>query len=390
MPTEGTAKHFYCAKVLEFDKPAVLYQKPDCTGEACFLPGEGTYLAWAHGAQANCILIDPQPSVTVPPCLLPGQNTLYPSNGGFPSGVPENVGGEYGVPAAYADSRVCSPRDEGILPPPIQRDPYDPPAGDLSQQYQSGLTATGPVDSSELDSRSTRSRLLARVDSIRPITSTTYLRNAYPYRAAFLAGVQQVWWFIAAGGVLQSRQLQLQDGDPQLQTFSVDHVVELNMIINFVSQAYDVSMGITENQWNTVQDFIRYNGQRDRAAPNGDLWCQVYDQFAAYAGGFGNLRGVARRINDLKNSALSAVLPGVPAPDWTTICTVEEARALSEFFKQTRQQAQLAAAGIGAAMDVIAGSTPTQAFSKAFAKWVVGIWTNAYFQMQMAAARPGG
>ncbi|KAL8819992.1 MAG: hypothetical protein Q9223_001697 [Gallowayella weberi] len=84
-------------------------------------------------------------------------------------------------------------------------------------------------------------------------------------------------------------------------------------------------------------------------------------------------------------------LKAASIPNWIRdrILTVEEARAVSEYFMQTSQQAQLAATSIGAALDVIAGSTQQQAFAKAFSKWVIEQLTNAYFQL-CAAAGPGG
>ncbi|KAI4232128.1 MAG: hypothetical protein LQ352_008355 [Teloschistes flavicans] len=262
MPTVGTAKHFYCVNVLEFDQPAVIYEKADCTGKSCFIPGAGNYVTWSRGAQANCIEIDPQLPVNVSPCLSAGQNGLYPPNGGFPSGVPEPVGGDYGLPAAYANSQTCSPVPDNVWPGPIPRDPYTPPAGDINQQYQSGITDTPGLDHDLLDKRSPlRPKLWARVQPIIPITTTGPLRN-----------VQQVWWYIGAGGVLQSIKIQYNEDDMRRLALNIDHVVELNMIINFLSQAYDASTGITQNQWTTVQDFIKNAGRRNPPAPNGDTY----------------------------------------------------------------------------------------------------------------------
>ena len=78
-------------------------------------------------------------------------------------------------------------------------------------------------------------------------------------------------------------------------------------------------------------------------------------------------------------------------PDWVgdNILTAQEARGLSEVSLHTSNQAQLSVASIGAASKVIAGSTATEAFSKAFAKWVVGQWSSAYYQMHVAAGPSG-
>ncbi|KAL8806240.1 MAG: hypothetical protein Q9200_005128 [Gallowayella weberi] len=90
-------------------------------------------------------------------------------------------------------------------------------------------------------------------------------------------------------------------------------------------------------------------------------------------------------INDDEGPKAASISNWIP----DRILTVEEARAVSEYFMQTSQQAQLAATSIGAALDVIAGSTQQQAFAKAFSKWVIEQLTNAYFQL-CAAAGPGG
>lgn len=84
--------------------------------------------------------------------------------------------------------------------------------------------------------------------------------------------MQQVWWYIGAGGVLQSIKIQYNEDDMRRLALNIDHVVELNMIINFLSQAYDASTGITQNQWTTVQDFIKNAGRRNPPAPNGDTY----------------------------------------------------------------------------------------------------------------------
>ncbi|KAL8831605.1 MAG: hypothetical protein Q9170_005223 [Blastenia crenularia] len=193
---------------------------------------------------------------------------------------------------------------------------------------------------------------------------------------------QQTWWFFGPGGQFQSQQIQYNAGDLAGLSLNVDYVVELNQIINFISQTYNAAIGITENQWNTVQAFIRHNGQRHQRSPSGDLW--VCAKLFELSSGLNILRDVATRINTLKNRILLSLLPIADR-----VLTTEEARGLSEPFMRTKTQAQLAATSIGAAMDVIAGSTVQQAFQKAFAKWVVGQWTNAYFQMHMAAAPMG-
>ncbi|KAL9593936.1 MAG: hypothetical protein Q9219_007302 [cf. Caloplaca sp. 3 TL-2023] len=383
---QGTDKHFYCVSVTEFDKPAIIYETADCTGKSCFIPGAGQWRTWANGARANCIDIDNKEPVNVPPCLAAGQNGRYPPNGGFPSDITEWVGGIYGLPAAFTDSHVCSPVPDNAWPPLIPRDSFNPPIGDLSQQYQSSFPAAGDFDPNDLGKRSIRWKHWERANEIRALTTTGSIRRAYPYQAAWYAAVtQQVWWFIGAGGVLLSQKIQHDQTAATAARLNVDHVVEISMIIEFVSQAFNPGWGISQNQWITIQDFIASNGARAENAPNGDRWCAVFDQFASYVGGLSNLRGTAMRINTMKMEAINAVLPGaaaVTAGHWQTRCTVEEARAVGSYFSSTFPQAKLAAASIGAALDVIAGSTPTQAISKAFVSWTVGIWANAMYQIQ--------
>ncbi|KAL8798303.1 MAG: hypothetical protein Q9182_006776 [Xanthomendoza sp. 2 TL-2023] len=397
MPTaaQGSEKHFYCVNALEYDKPAVIYEKADCSGKSCFIPGPGNWRTWASGAQANCIDIDPITPVSVPPCLAAGQSGKWPPTGGFPSDLSVPVGGVYGLPTSYDNSHTCQVPPDNVWPGLIARDSSSPPAGRLNQQYQSGITDNVGLDTSQLDTRALASHLWARVEPIKAITTTTGLRNAYPYRETYLSKVViQTWWFFGPGGQLQSEQVQLSPDDIRKYQLNIDHVVEINQVINFISQAWDAATGITENQWTTVQNFIRNNGRRTTASPANDFWvrnCEVYDQFAQHVGGLSNLRGVAARINTLKNRVLLSLLPAARVPNWIAdrVLTLEEARGLAEFFQQTNQQARLASASIGAAMDVIAGSTAQEAFSKAFVNWVLGQWQDAVLVMQ-AAATPAG
>ncbi|KAL9633480.1 MAG: hypothetical protein Q9164_004679, partial [Protoblastenia rupestris] len=114
-------KHFYCVSVLNFDKPAILWEKSDCTGKKCFVPGAGEFGTWVKGAQANCVEIDPVSPVNANPCRSPGQTEVFPPNGGFPSDVPEPVGGTYGLPASFDNSHTCDVLTGDLLPQPIER-----------------------------------------------------------------------------------------------------------------------------------------------------------------------------------------------------------------------------------------------------------------------------
>ena len=100
-------KHFYCVSVLNFDKPAILWETNDCTGKKYFVPGAVEFGTWAKGAQANCVEIDPVSRVNAKPCLCPGQTEVFPPNGGSPSDVPELVGETYGLPASFDNSHTC-------------------------------------------------------------------------------------------------------------------------------------------------------------------------------------------------------------------------------------------------------------------------------------------
>lgn len=179
MPTLGTPKHFYCVQVLNYDRPAVLYENADCSGRSCFIPWAGHWAAWSRGAQANCVEIDPIVPVSIPACLAPGQSGTYPPNGGFPSGVNEHVGGDFGLPASYDNSLTCNAPSSSAWPAPISRDSYDPPAGDANNQFFSGYPDDPNFDQSQLDPRSMTKtlKLVTRVEPIRPLVTTGGLRN---------------------------------------------------------------------------------------------------------------------------------------------------------------------------------------------------------------------
>lgn len=394
---QGTDKHFTCVSVTEYDKPAVIFEKFDCTGKACFIPGNGQWKTWASGSQGNCVVIDSPDAVSVPPCLAAGQSGKYPPSGqGFPSDVNEWVGGIYGMPQAFVNTQVCNTVPDNVWPAPIPKDQTSPPQGDINQQYRSNFPALGDFDPNDYGKRSIQKRHWERAiettktetRSIEPralLTSTKALREAYPYAAAFFALATQAWWFMGYGGELFWAPLHFNEQTAPDNDFNVDHVLELSMIIQYASQGWNQAWGITFNQWVTVQSFIASDGKRAQITPSGETWCQVFDQFASLAGGVGNLRGVKKRINTMKMEAINAVLPFnpiMPRGGWTTRCTVEEARATHAYFKATSAQARLTAATLGAALDVLAGSSATQAISKQFAFWTTGIWVNAMYQMQ--------
>ncbi|KAI4188449.1 MAG: hypothetical protein L6R41_002128 [Letrouitia leprolyta] len=408
---QGTDKHFYCLRVTEFNKPAIVYEKFDCTGRACFIPGNGNWKTWASGAQGNCVVIDNANPVNVPPCLAAGQSGRYPPSGqGFPSGVNEWVGGDYGMPQAFVNTQVCNVVPNNAWPGPIPIDQTSPPQGDFNQQYRSNFPPLGDFNPNDYGKRSTPKRHWERTVETRALearallTTTEALRRGELRRPSliqisgtvrgcallaasqtFYALANQAWWFIGYGGDLFYSTFHWDQAAASQYEFNVDHVLELSMIIQFFSQAFDPAWGITRNQWATVQAFIASNGNRPETAPNGDTWCEVFDQFAQLAGGISNLRGVKERINTMKMEAINAVLPInpiVPAGGWTTRGTVEEARATYQYFQSTSTQARLSAVSLGAALDVLAGSTATQAISNAFARWTTGIWVNAMFQMQ--------
>ena len=166
-------KHFYCVNVINFDKPAILWEKNDCTGSNCFVPGAGYFNTWAIGAQANCVEIDPTTPIRTTPCLSPGQNGIFPPNGGFPSSVAEPVGGDYGLPASYTNSLTCNHLSATSSPPPITQNFTTPPAVGNSQlnPYHSNITDDDGID--ELYRRSRR--LDRRANAI-----TAALRNGTP------------------------------------------------------------------------------------------------------------------------------------------------------------------------------------------------------------------
>ena len=79
----------------------------------------------------------------------------------------------------------------------------------------------------------------------------------------FIAAVQ-AWWFITRFGTLESDTTQF---EPDSSTMAVDHVVELQMIIQFFTADWNSTQGATRNQWQMVQDFINTNGRRPAPSP---------------------------------------------------------------------------------------------------------------------------
>ena len=151
--SQGTPKHFYCVSVTSFDKPVVLWENNDCTGQSCFVPNAGQFATWSRGAQGNCVEIDPVTPVNTTACIAAGQTSTFPPNGGFPSSVPEPVGGNYGLPAAWDNSNECNALVGSASPASIPVNNTLPPAIDASQRYQSNITADQGFDVSDLYKR---------------------------------------------------------------------------------------------------------------------------------------------------------------------------------------------------------------------------------------------
>jgi hypothetical protein len=128
-------------------------------------------MAWGYGAQANCIDIDSEVTVNITACLSPGQNGEFQPNGGFPSDVPEPVGGVDGLPVSLVNSYTCDLLLDSALPAPIARDAYSSPAADPSTELQSGFSNYDGLDTSQLNARSDLCR------RVNPITTTGALRN---------------------------------------------------------------------------------------------------------------------------------------------------------------------------------------------------------------------
>ena len=163
---QGTDKHFYCVTIIDLNIPVVLWENTDCTGQSCFIPGNGPYLTWAFGERGNCIDIGPELPVNTVPCLSPGELYKTPFGGGFPAGMLLSVGGQYGSPAAYNNTDTCSsiatnkdPNPHGLSVIP------NPPYGDVSQAYFADDT-TG-FDGAELDRRAGTANQLTPVQGLR-------------------------------------------------------------------------------------------------------------------------------------------------------------------------------------------------------------------------------
>lgn len=180
---QGTDKHFYCLRVTEFNKPAIVYEKFDCTGRACFIPGNGNWKTWASGAQGNCVVIDNANPVNVPPCLAAGQSGRYPPSGqGFPSGVNEWVGGDYGMPQAFVNTQVCNVVPNNAWPGPIPIDQTSPPQGDFNQQYRSNFPPLGDFNPNDYGKRSTPKRHWERTVETRALEARALLTTTEALR----------------------------------------------------------------------------------------------------------------------------------------------------------------------------------------------------------------
>ena len=131
---QGTDKHFHCLNVLNLDKPVIVWENYDCTGQSCFIPQSGYLNTWSIGAQANCVEINSENPINTVPCLVPGLASNAPFSGSYEQGHNVPSGGDYGFPQDFTQSTTCD-----HLPADTQGDPTshltDPPVGDFSSAY---------------------------------------------------------------------------------------------------------------------------------------------------------------------------------------------------------------------------------------------------------------
>ena len=272
--SQGTPKHFYCVSVTSFDKPVVLWENDDCTGQSCFVPSTGQFTTWSRGAQGNCVEIDPVTPVNTTACISAGQKSTFPPNGGFPSSVPEPVGGDYGLPAAWDNSNECNALLGSSTPASIPTNDTLPPAIDASERYQSNITANQGFGINDLYRRD---GLLAK--RANPVTQalrdgTPFLSQdrtvvfislpkdtdngtnfiAYNYRSAYIAA-RSTWLVITSSGTLRSWT-----GSVVRNHLSVDHIVELDMIVTFFTGGVGRGAGLSQNQWTLLANFITSRG----------------------------------------------------------------------------------------------------------------------------------
>lgn len=176
---QGTDKHFYCVMVFDYRDAAIVWEKTDCTGQSCFIPGNGAYSTWSFGAQANCIDIAPETPVNTVPCLSPGEHGKAPCQGGYPAGISIPVGGQYGGPASYNNSQTCSslwkslPDFQGDSPVP------NPPSGDGGQAFLDD--DSGDLWGAQLDKRQAGR-------SVNSLTTVQGLRRGKPSSLASVYG----------------------------------------------------------------------------------------------------------------------------------------------------------------------------------------------------------
>ena len=173
-------KHFYCVNIIDFDKPIVVWEKNDCSGKSCYIPGNGYWQAWASSEQANCVEIDPVTPINTTACLSPGQDGFFPPQGGFPSYLNLPVGGDFSLPAAYENSHTCDNLPDSAVPPQDSTVNDTAPHGDLSQAYESGLDISldqSGADPSQFDRRSTLAERALQERALQLLTSTKTIRS---------------------------------------------------------------------------------------------------------------------------------------------------------------------------------------------------------------------
>ena len=266
--TVGTPKHFTCVNVQNLDKPVVLWEKNDCTGSSCYIPSAGHFVTkWPRAAQGNCVEIDPVTPINTTACIAAGQKDHIPPNGGVDGDAFEVVGGDYGLPAFWETTYECNPLPDNAIPAPIPVNDTKPQALKAdSERYFSDISENDGVSVNDIGKRG---ELVKRAN---PVTQSLrdgecavhlfHLLNyppdprptAYNYRDAFVRS-GAAYLVITAGGHLRSWF-----GSIVRSRVSVDHIVELDMIVTFFTTGNRQGQGLTQNQWLLLSRFIASRG----------------------------------------------------------------------------------------------------------------------------------
>ncbi|KAI9681211.1 MAG: hypothetical protein M1817_002493 [Caeruleum heppii] len=352
-------KRFRCVRATNYTVPAIVYENRDCTGKACFIPGNG---AFDVRFVAHCVDINPAAEVNAVPCEgEKGESTGGEAGGGFPFGIPVLVGGPVGLPPAppppppqpskeeleekkkKEDEEKCKRLDD--FNTDVAR-----VADTVTLAAPGSIVDDGPDDWDEKTDEGgrfpKRRRRLETRDRADPNGLGKSLRNAYKYAPSYRnpdENTEISWYYMDDTNPVLIKKI----GDkPEPQDkFGVDHVVELDTIIRFAIDDARKPGSVAKEQWDLLKEFL--------ARPHS---CQSFKDFAQVCGAPPATRGVWGRLDSLKNLVFTQYLTGSGGPVLTK-WTQRETFGTLEYLKAVEAQALVSAQRIGAALDVVAGTS---------------------------------